>query len=116
LVAIVVPDADTLTALVAAKLPQVAAKKLSYAELCKVPEVNALVLKQMTKVGKQAELRGFEHAKALYLESEPFAIENDLLTPTFKVKRPQAKKRYEEIIAQLYEALDNQVEPAKAKL
>lgn len=116
LVAIVVPDPETLAAIVQAKLPQVHAKKLSFPELCKVPEVVALVLSQITKVGKKAELRGFEQAKALYLESEPFAVENDLLTPTFKVKRPQAKKYYEEKIAELYEALNSQVEPAKAKL
>lgn len=116
LVAIVVPDPDTLASIVQAKLPQVHAKKLSFPELCKAPEVVALVLDQMTKVGKKAELRGFEQAKALYLESEPFAVENDLLTPTFKVKRPQAKKHYEAKIAELYEALNSQVEPAKAKL
>lgn len=116
LVAVVVPDPETLAAIVQAKLPQVHAKKLNFVELCKAPEVVALVLDQMTKVGKKAELRGFEQAKALYLESEPFAVENDLLTPTFKVKRPQAKKHYEAKIAELYEALNNQVEPAKAKL
>ncbi|KAI8643178.1 hypothetical protein BD408DRAFT_365393 [Parasitella parasitica] len=116
LVAIVVPDPETLAAIVQAKLPQIHAKKLSFPELCKVPEVVAFVLNQMTKVGKKAELRGFEQAKALYLESEPFAVENDLLTPTFKVKRPQAKKHYEEKIAELYDALNSQVEPVKAKL
>ncbi|CEP11641.1 hypothetical protein [Parasitella parasitica] len=116
LVAIVVPDPETLATTVQAKLPHIHAKKLSFPELCKVPEVVALVLNQMTKVGKKAELRGFEQAKALYLESEPFAVENDLLTPTFKVKRPQAKKIYEEKIAELYDTLNSQVESAKAKL
>ncbi|KAI8085806.1 uncharacterized protein B0P05DRAFT_570009 [Gilbertella persicaria] len=116
LVAIVVPDPDTLNSLVAAKLPHIHAKKLSFPELCKVPEVSNLVLEQITKVGKKAELRGFEQAKAIYLESEPFAIENDLLTPTFKVKRPQAKKYYESQIAQLYESLANKVQAVKAKL
>lgn len=116
LVAIIVPDPETLEAVVAAKLPHLAAKKLSYAELCKEPEVNALVLAAITKVGKKAELRGFEQAKAIYLESEPFAVENDLLTPTFKVKRPQAKKHYEAKINELYEIVNSQVDPAKAKL
>jgi long-chain acyl-CoA synthetase len=78
--------------------------------------VNALVLAQMDRVGKLAGLRGFEFAKAIHLEPEPFTIENDLLTPTFKVKRPQAKKHFEAQIAQLYERVNNQVEPEKAKL
>lgn len=116
LVAIVVPDPDTLATVVAAKLPQIHAKNLSYAELCKLPEVSKLILDAITKVGKKAELRGFEQAKAVYLESEPFSVENDLMTPTFKVKRPQAKKHYEVQIAELYEKLNSQVDPAKAKL
>ncbi|KAI8389388.1 hypothetical protein BD560DRAFT_344284 [Blakeslea trispora] len=105
LVAIIVPDPDNLNALVASKLPKIHAKKLSFPELCKSPEVAALILEQLTKIGKKAELRGFEQAKAIYLESEPFAVENDLLTPTFKVKRPQAKKYYEKQINELYESL-----------
>lgn len=116
LVAIVVPDPDALNSLLAAKLPQIHAKKLSLPELCKLPEVNALVLAQMDRVGKLSGLRGFEFAKAIHLEPEPFTIENDLLTPTFKVKRPQAKKHFEAQIAQLYERVNNQAEPEKAKL
>lgn len=116
LVAVVVPDQETLESVVAAKLPHIHSKKLSFAELCKEPQVAALVLAAITKVGKQSGLNGFEQAKALYLESEPFAVENDLLTPTFKVKRPQASKRYEAIIAQLYDSVNSQVDPVKAKL
>ncbi|KAI7899938.1 uncharacterized protein BX663DRAFT_477474 [Cokeromyces recurvatus] len=116
LVAIVVPDPDTLASIVQTKLPHIHAKKLSFIELCKVPEVNALVLHQMNKVGKKADMRGFEFAKAIYLESDPFTVEKDLLTPTFKVKRPQAKKYYEKQITELYEVLNSQIEPVKAKL
>lgn len=116
LVAIVVPDPETLVAVVAAKLPHIHAKKLSFAELCKEPQVADLVLAAMTKVGKQSKLNGFEQAKAIFLESEPFAVENDLLTPTFKVKRPQAKKHYEAKIAELYDTVNNRVDPAKARL
>ncbi|ORY97924.1 hypothetical protein BCR43DRAFT_457153 [Syncephalastrum racemosum] len=116
LVAIIVPDPDALNALVASKLPAIAAKKLSYQELCKNADVNKAVLDQLTRVGKKAQLRGFEFAKAIYLESNPFSIENEILTPTLKVKRPQAKAYYETQIAALYEQLASQVDPAKAKL
>ncbi|ORZ18049.1 hypothetical protein BCR42DRAFT_413031 [Absidia repens] len=114
LVAILVPDPETLPAFVAAKAPKIAKQNLSYAELCKNPEVIQLVLAQLTKVGKKAGLHGFELAKAIHLETEPFSMENDLLTPTFKVKRPQAKKYYEAQIAAMYEAINDQ--PQKAKL
>ena len=32
--------------------------------------------------------------KAVHLELVPFSIENDLITPTFKLKRPQLLKYY----------------------
>lgn len=116
LVAIVVPDPDALDAVVAAHLPELHAKKLSYVELCKSPEVNEFILGIMTRVGNKAGLRGFEQVKAIYLESNPFTIENDILTPTLKVKRPQARKYYEKEIAALYEIINNQEETVKAKL
>ncbi|KAF7729314.1 hypothetical protein EC973_004570 [Apophysomyces ossiformis] len=116
LVAIVVPDPEVLPGLVAAKLPAIAAKKLSFQELCRHPEVNKLVLDQLSRVGKKAQLRGFEFAKAIYLETEPFSIENDLLTPTFKVKRPQAKKHYEAQIEEMYNVLNSVPSTPKAKL
>ncbi|KAG0947395.1 hypothetical protein G6F57_001943 [Rhizopus arrhizus] len=116
LVAIIVPDADALNALIAARLPHVSAKKLSHIELCKLPEVNELVLAQMNHTGKNAKLRGFEFAKAIYLESEAFSIENDLLTPTFKVKRSHAKKKFEAQITKLYEHVNSQVGSEKSKL
>lgn len=116
LVAIVVPEPEALNNLVKNKLPHLASKKLSYQELCREPEVNKAVLEQLTRTGKKAELRGFEFAKAIYLESDPFSIENGILTPTFKIKRPQAKERYQAQIDHLYAQLASQTEPAKAKL
>jgi long-chain acyl-CoA synthetase len=43
---------------------------------------------------KLAQLRGFELLKAIYLDPSPFDIERDLVTPTFKLKRPQLLKYY----------------------
>jgi long-chain acyl-CoA synthetase len=49
------------------------------------------------------QLQGFEMVKAVHLCAEPFTLENDLLTPTFKLKRNVAKARFQTIIDDLYE-------------
>lgn len=64
------------------------------------------VLENITKLGKEAKLQSFEQAKAVYLFPGLMSVENDLLTPTFKCKRPQATKFFQKQLDALYKALD----------
>jgi len=70
--------------------------------LCKRADVKKAVLDDMNKIGKKATLRGFELARNIHLECEPWTVEADLLTPTFKSKRPQLKNYYQAEINQMY--------------
>lgn len=47
-------------------------------------------------------LQGFEFVKAIHLESEPFTIEANLMTPTFKLRRSDLKEHYQTVIDDLY--------------
>ncbi|KAM0845403.1 hypothetical protein ACQ4PT_056404 [Festuca glaucescens] len=83
--------------------------------LCADPRARAAVLEDMDSIGKEAQLRGFEFVKAITLVAEPFTLENGLLTPTFKVKRPQAKAYFAKEITDMYAQL-NEAESARPKL
>lgn len=44
--------------------------------------VRKAVLKELEKIGKKNRFNSWERVRAVYLEVEPFTIENELLTPT----------------------------------
>jgi long-chain acyl-CoA synthetase len=50
-----------------------------------------------------AEFPGYARVRRALLLSEPWSIENGLVTPTLKIKRGPVVARYAEKIAQLYE-------------
>ncbi|XP_034911108.1 long chain acyl-CoA synthetase 6, peroxisomal isoform X1 [Populus alba] len=101
LVAVVSVDHDVLKAWAASE----GNKYENLAQLCNDPRVKAAILADMDAVGREAQLRGFEFVKAVTLVLEQFTVENGLLTPTFKIKRPQAKAYYEKAISNMYAEL-----------
>ena len=56
----------------------------------------------MEAKAKEYALNSLERIKAVYLTPEAFTVENDIITPTFKIKRNIAKKVFAEKITQLY--------------
>jgi len=69
------------------------------------PEFKAFIKKEMDQSAKVGLLRGFEIVRAFHLTAEPFSQQNDILTPTFKLKRPQAHKKYKKQIDAMYSDL-----------
>lgn len=54
-----------------------------------------VVVKSLRATGKAARLKGFEDIKAVILEVEHFSVDNDLMTPSFKLRRVPLLKRYQ---------------------
>ena len=82
--------------------------ELPWEELCQDPAVYALIQAEIAKFGSRGgtgELKGFEVPKAIYLEAEPFSLENGLLTATFKLKRAEAKAKYLDTFNRMYREL-----------
>ncbi|XP_058208512.1 long chain acyl-CoA synthetase 6, peroxisomal isoform X2 [Rhododendron vialii] len=111
LVAVVSVDPDVLKAWAANE----GIKYNDLEELCSDPRTRAAVLADLDALGREAQLRGFEFAKAVTLVHEPFTMENGLLTPTFKIKRPQAKAYFAKAIADMYAELSTS-DPSPQKL
>ncbi len=75
LVAVVVPDWEVLSK----QFPG------PVAEVARDPKVKEFLMVELNKTAKEYKLKGFEMARAIFVEPEPFSPENELLTPTFKV-------------------------------
>ncbi|XP_054576115.1 long-chain-fatty-acid--CoA ligase 1 isoform X4 [Eptesicus fuscus] len=100
LVAIVVPDVETLG--------RWAGKRGlagSFEELCRSKEVKKAILEDLVRLGKESGLKTFEQVKGISLHPELFSIENGLLTPTMKAKRPELRNYFRSQIDELYSTI-----------
>ncbi|KAK0520184.1 medium-chain fatty acid-CoA ligase faa2 [Tilletia horrida] len=104
IIAVAVPEPATFAALASKVLnkPVSPEDPAALKAATESPEVTRAVLEDLARIGRAARLNGYEIIKGLHLSAEPFSVENGLLTPTFKVKRPEAKKYYLEQIKKLY--------------
>ncbi|KAI8640333.1 hypothetical protein BD408DRAFT_404194 [Parasitella parasitica] len=102
LVGVIVPDKDSFSAWLAKTHASVPAS-----EALENEEVKKDVLKVLNAYGKQNDLKGFEQIRDIHLTFDEFTIDNDLLTPTFKLKRESAKKVYQSQIEAMYATLSN---------
>uniref|UniRef100_A0A8C2HU61 Long-chain-fatty-acid--CoA ligase n=1 Tax=Cyprinus carpio TaxID=7962 RepID=A0A8C2HU61_CYPCA len=94
---IIVPDLEVL--------PSWAQKKGfvgCYDELCGNKELKKAILDDMVRLGKASGLHSFEQVKDIHIHKEMFSIQNGLLTPTLKAKRPELKEYFKTEIEQLY--------------
>ncbi|KAH9464397.1 hypothetical protein Pst134EB_003924 [Puccinia striiformis f. sp. tritici] len=112
LVAVIVPDPVTFQEFA----NKVVGQKISPEEACLSAQVRKAVLKDMDKTANNAKLLGFERIKNIYLTMEAFSVENELLTPTLKLKRPVAKVKYTSACEKLFEEYDAQGSQSMMKL
>ena len=76
---------------------------------CAERKVRRAVVADMERVIKKTKFQGFERVRNVYLCLDPFTIENELLTPTLKLKRPQTAKVFREVIDQMYEETNREI-------
>jgi len=74
----------------------------SFATACDDISIRKRFILIINDFGRQNGLKGFEVIKSVHLDPDPFSVENGLLTPTQKAKRPMIKRKYEEKLKELY--------------
>ncbi|KAF9189905.1 hypothetical protein BGZ51_009184 [Haplosporangium sp. Z 767] len=108
LVAIAIPDPETFIHFVNKVIGNTnlnMSDMAAYKKICNDAKLRQAVLKELIKAGREAGLQGFEIPRAILLEPEAFTVENDKLTPTFKIKRHPVIQEYRERLTALYKEI-----------
>jgi len=111
LIAVVIPDEEVLA-------PYCRSNNIpgnSLKEWSQDPKIKELILQDMLKVGKELGLKSFEQVKDIHLDHSLFSVENNLLTPTFKLKRAQVKELYQPQITELTDKVQKSEEEKEKK-
>jgi len=104
LVGIIVPDVENV-------VPEIKGEndntEWNLEKVCQSESARLLILQDIENICRNFGLNGYEIPKEIALISEPFSIENELLTPTFKNKRIQIRRYFSDTINRLYEKVNN---------
>ncbi|CAD6187804.1 unnamed protein product [Caenorhabditis auriculariae] len=98
LIAVVVPEAQVLFDWNKSK----GRSLRSLEEICADKEAQKYVLSELHAIGKENKLNSIEQVKKVILTTDVFTVENGLLTPTLKAKRPQLRQKYKAHMAKVY--------------
>ncbi len=74
---------------------------VNFDEINNIRQIRDLIQTEIDKISQN--LARFETIKKFFLTSEQFTIENDMLTPTLKIKRAVVEKKYKVHIDNMYE-------------
>ncbi|CAH2988990.1 unnamed protein product [Chilo suppressalis] len=97
-VALLVPHPARLAELAAREgLPE-----LDFEKLCKSPQIEKAVLKELADHAKKCGLEKFEVPLAIKLCTEVWSPDMGLVTAAFKIKRKDIQERYKEDIKRMY--------------
>ncbi|KAG9007923.1 hypothetical protein FRB94_013870 [Tulasnella sp. JGI-2019a] len=100
LVAVVVPDPAALSTISGVNFDPAAIPAVAAA--IKEPQVVKVALDAMTAHAKASGLKGFETVKDIHFTLDQFTVENNTMTPTFKIQRKNAYDLYKDVIDGMY--------------
>lgn len=97
------------------KKPILASDKQALKIAANDPRVKKTFLELLDDIGRRHKFNSYERVRNCYLDIDPFTMDNELLTPTLKLKRPQTAKAFRSKIDRMYEEMAAET-TVKAKL
>ena len=73
-----------------------------YPALLANEDLKKAVLEEMEAKAKELKLTSLEKIKHIHFTTTMFTVDNDLVTPTFKLKRHNARKFFAKELTELY--------------
>lgn len=104
LLAVVIPDPINLARIASSIL----GKGITSTDIAELDEavkderVVKAILSILSEESSRSGLKGYEYVKRIHVSNELFSMENDTLTPTFKIKRKEAAAKYQKELDALY--------------
>ncbi|KAI1376135.1 acetyl-CoA synthetase-like protein [Hypoxylon crocopeplum] len=80
------------------------------------PRVVKAFIKHLDAIGKKHKFNGYERVRNCMLGIEPFTVDNGLLTPTLKLKRPQTVRKFKADIERMYAEINAETQNVKPRL
>ena len=69
---------------------------------CNDEKLKQHIVAELRKAADENKLFGYQRIAKVALEPDPWTIENEFQTPTFKLKRKKLEQRYKDVIERLY--------------
>jgi long-chain acyl-CoA synthetase len=84
------------------KMGEVNYGEIKLGDLCKNKIMEEEILKDCEVIGRKFGLKGFEIPKKIKIIEEAFTLENNLMTPTLKLKVKNIRMKYSKEIQEMY--------------
>ncbi|KAJ6488597.1 hypothetical protein C8R47DRAFT_1126207 [Mycena vitilis] len=111
LVGVIVPDPVQLASIVSSLYGKkvVPEDTAALQVACRDPQVVKHILGMLTLEGNKNGLKGFESLKRIHVTLDPFTVEDNTMTPTLKVRRKDAYKKFKTELDALYALGENKL-------
>ncbi|KAJ5069842.1 long-chain-fatty-acid--coa ligase 5 [Anaeramoeba ignava] len=102
LVGVVVPEKTTVLEYFKDEKQENEDSEAFFKRISQSEKTKQLILKDMEKIGRESGRFGFEIIRNIYIETEPFSVENDMMTTTMKLRRKFIENHYKKELLSLY--------------